>query len=286
MTIAEAIERMKAECGTSWHGIPIAEEHTRDQVLFGSTDALCTGIAVCIYPSVEVIRRAAALGCNLIVSHEALFWNHGDHTDWLAGNTTFEHKRALLEEAGTCVWRNHDHIHAGLMIDGARRDGIFYGMASELGWTSYIEEGEGEAADRFPCRFSIPTTNARELVNTLITRFGIHGVRALGNLEAPVTRVIVPMHIQGNQNHDRALIQTMDHDNINMVLAMELVDFTVAEYVRDAAQLGEPRCLVQIGHFNLEELGMRWYARHLKETFPDAPVYMVAAGDGYTYIGA
>ena len=111
MLISEVIQKVKNYCQGAWRGIPIKEETTRDKVLYGETDRECTGIVTTIYASIEVIRKAHELGANLIVSHEACFWNHGDHTDWLQDNTAFQKKRELLDRHGICVWHNHDHIH-------------------------------------------------------------------------------------------------------------------------------------------------------------------------------
>ena len=91
MKISEAIAKIKAyHKGTGFNGEPINEEKTRDKVLFGSPDQELKGIVTTCYASVEVIQKAIDVGANLIISHEALFWNHGDHTDWLQDNKTRE----------------------------------------------------------------------------------------------------------------------------------------------------------------------------------------------------
>ena len=78
--------------GIQNNGQWIDESTTRDKVLYGDIDTECTGIASTCFASVEVIERAHKLGLNLIICHEALFWNHGDHTDWLEkdNNSVFE----------------------------------------------------------------------------------------------------------------------------------------------------------------------------------------------------
>mgnify|MGYP003300177136 CR=1 FL=1 len=95
--ISEVIEIVKKNC--KGYGV-IDEEKTRDKVLYGSVDKECTGIVTTIYASPEVIKKAAEFGANFIICHEACFWNHGDHTDWLVRNKTFLQKKALLEEYG------------------------------------------------------------------------------------------------------------------------------------------------------------------------------------------
>ena len=134
MKIQTAIDRIKAyHRGISRDGNPIDPEKTRDKVLYGDTDRELTGIVTCIWASTEVIREARKLGCNLIMPHEALFWNHGDHQDWLQDNRTYQAKAKLLDEAGITVWRNHDHMHTGIPYNGGYVDGILQAAGEPLG---------------------------------------------------------------------------------------------------------------------------------------------------------
>ena len=81
----------------------IDDEKSRDQILFGDTDKECTGIVTTIYASADVIAKAAEMNANLIIAHESLFWNHGDHTDWLENNRSFQMKKRLFKISCGCV---------------------------------------------------------------------------------------------------------------------------------------------------------------------------------------
>lgn len=202
MLISEVIDGVKAYCGHDWGG-PIMDDTTRDQVLWGPVDVECTGIVTTCFASADVIRQAHARGANLIICHEALFWNHGDHTCWLAGNKTFAAKRALLEECGITVWRLHDHIHSGIPEDGRLVDGIFMGLADKLGWRDYVR---GDTVR--PMEFEIPETSAGELARFLVGRLGLAGTRIVGDADARVRTVLVPMHLIGQ--FDDATTARMD----------------------------------------------------------------------------
>lgn len=280
MKIRDVIDVMKRQCADESSAHLIQNGTSRDQVLFGNPDCVCTGIAVCIYPSIEVIRRAVELGCNFIVTHESLFWNHGDQRDWLSENSAFRAKCALLEHNDICVWRNHDCIHAGVKVDGIRRDGIFYGVAERLQWVDYMIDPQS----CFPQDYVIPECSARELGKELADTFGLKSVRLIGRPDARVSRVHLPLHIQG-RSADRDLISRINDEEINCLIALELVDFTVCEYVRDASSLGENRCIFSVGHFNVEQLGMEWYAGYLRRQLSSSiPVHMISIGDMYDYI--
>ena len=106
MLIQTVIDNIKEYHKGVFEGKQIDEQTTRDKVLYGNPHQECTGIITTCWASVDVIREAAKRGANLIIAHEALFWNHGDHTDWLQeeNNQSFLAKKKLLDEAGI-VWR-------------------------------------------------------------------------------------------------------------------------------------------------------------------------------------
>lgn len=278
MLISEVIDGVKAYCGHDWGG-PIMDDTARDQVLWGPVDVECTGIVTTCFASADVIRQAHARGANLIICHEALFWNHGDHTCWLAGNKTFAAKRALLEECGITVWRLHDHIHSGIPEDGRLVDGIFMGLADKLGWRDYVR---GDTVR--PMEFEIPETSAGELARFLVGRLGLAGTRIVGDADARVRTVLVPMHLIGQ--FDNATTARMD-SGFDCLVTMEATDFTTSEYVRDSAQLGLGKAMICIGHFNVEEPGMEYMLRWLSRAIgADVPASFVASGDPWTYVTA
>lgn len=144
MLISEAIQKTKNFCCSidAFTGNPIDPVTTRDKVTYGNTDQECTGIITCIWPTAHIIDEARKSGANLIITHEALFWNHGDHQDVVADNSAFIAKKELLDNWGGAIWRCHDYIHAGVPVeeDGSMADGIFYGFAWKLGWLGYRRE--------------------------------------------------------------------------------------------------------------------------------------------------
>lgn len=94
------------------------------------------------------------------------------------------------------------------------------------------------------------------------------------------------MHILGVPEHDTAEINRMDEESIDALVTMEFIDFTTCEYVRDAAMLGQGKCAITVGHFNLEEPGMEYMARWLPLALGDGcpRVDFVPMGDTYQYV--
>ena len=288
MLISEVIQRVKDYSGgiDSFTGKPIDEETTRDKVLYGDTAQECTGIVTCIWPTVDLIKRARELGANCIISHEAIFWNHGDHQDTVGDTAAFKAKKELLDDWGGAVWRCHDFIHSRVPIDTDRAmaDGIFYGLADKLGWLDYrVGDDRG-----FCLEYEIPETDATELARELVAKLDLNGTRITGDSHARVRRVRIPMHVTGEAKSDTHEINETDARGDDCLMTMEFIDFTTCEYIRDAGMLGQNKCAITIGHFNLEEPGMEYMVHWLPEALgTDAiPTTFVRMEDTYRYVVA
>lgn len=280
MKISELIEVIKNYHKGDVEGVTIDDETTRDQILYGDPNVDCTGIITTCWATIEVIKEAIKKNANFIICHEALFWNHGDKQDWLIKNKNqvYFEKRKLLGEYGIVVWRDHDYIHSGIpMEDGSYRDGIFYGVAKLLNWHNCFSE-----RDTFESiNFEISEISAKELASKIIEIFHLNGVKFIGNPNARINKVKLPMHIIGGAND---LINEAEKEDINCFLTMELSDFTFTEYVRDAAMLELDRCIIAMGHFNIEEPGMWYMAQWLQDIIPEEiDIEFVQSGDNYQY---
>lgn len=276
MKIVTVIEKMKAYHKGEFAGKKIDETTTRDKILYGNPDQECTGIITSCWASVDVIKAAIKAKANLIIAHEALFWNHGDHTEWLeeSKNETFLKKKQLLDEYGIVVWRNHDYIHSGIpMKDGSYTDGIFYGVAEKLGWTKYIVKDV-----RNPLHYEIPETSVKDLAAFLVDKLNLNGVKILGNLENKVKKVRIPFHVLGDANDNI-------NEDVDCFLTMEIVDFTLAEFIRDSSMLEICKTAICMGHFNLEEPGMEYMIQYIPIALnEDIACQYVQSGDMYQYV--
>lgn len=105
-----------------------------DGLIFGDPEQECSGIVTTVYASIDVIRKAAELGANLIVTHESTFFNNKDETDWLEGNRVHEAKKRLLEQHHIVIFRDHDGMHH----PEGDKDYIFHYIAKVLGWEPYV----------------------------------------------------------------------------------------------------------------------------------------------------
>lgn len=285
MLVQEIIDKIKNYSrGLQNNGQPIDEEKTRDKVLFGTTDKECTGIVTTCFASVEVIEKAHEVGANFIICHEALFWNHGDHTDWLEEekNQVYLRKKDLLEEYDMTVWRDHDYIHSGIPDgNGGWYDGIFRGFLHDVGLEQYYVRHVGNEI-RFggiPIQVCIPEgIKVKDLARKIIDGANLNGIRLIGNEETVVRNICIPMHCLGYG--DSQTISFLDSKNIDCLITMELIDYTVNEYMRDGMYLGDNKAILAAGHFNVEEPGMKYMLKWLPECIGnEIPMTYIQSGD-------
>ncbi len=105
--------------------------------------------------------------------------------------------------------------------------------------------------------YEIPETTARKLAH-----YRLHGFCFIGNPDTVIKRVYVTGHILGHLSDSDSISKINDED-INCLITPELVNFTVAEYIRDEGMLKEDRCIFAHDHFNYEEIRIEWYAGYL-----------------------
>jgi hypothetical protein len=84
----------------------------------------------------DVLRRAAAAGKNLVITHEPTFYNDRDLVADLESDPVYLSKQRFIAEHDLVVWRFHDHAHA------MRPDPLVAGSARALGWTPYASPTE------------------------------------------------------------------------------------------------------------------------------------------------
>ena len=263
--------------------------HGCDDWKAGDTDSECTGVVTALSPTVNVIKKTAELGANLIIAHEPTFYTSLDEPGWFEDfpNSVYEEKKKLLDEHGISVWRDHDHMHAH------QPDGIFTGVLKYLGWEN---DCTVESSDAGFAHFivKIPKTTVGELCQKLIDTIGLNGLRYIGDPSAEVSTLAIvghlyPMHIDKTRKDGKPLeygvqiIDTLEH-KADVILPGEIIEWTVLSYVRDAVQLGKAKAVINLGHFNWEELGMKYAQEWISELVAGAvPVTYVPSEDMWRF---
>lgn len=95
-------------------------------------------------------------------------------------------------------------------------------------------------------------------------------------------KICIPYHILGDARRE---IIAADKGEVDCFLTMEAVDFTLSEYIRDAAMTGQNKAIISIGHFNLEEYGMEYLLTYIHKAIKtDIPCRFIQSGDMYQYV--
>lgn len=259
-----------------------------DGYKIGDPEAVCTGIVCALVPTVEVIRKTAELGCNLLYVHEGTFYCTPDYPDWRAGftNRVYEEKRALIEDNGITIWRDHDHAH------WHDPDSIFTGVIKYLGWEEYYKGFE-----KMTRYFEFPDMTTGKMIEILKEKLSLNGIRFIGNPQDQIRKVALVGHLIPNiferhtakgdayfPEYSTEVIRLMEEKGVDAIIPGEVVDWTTMSYIRDAVQLGKVKAAFNIGHFNMEELGMKYAADWIPELIgKEVPVHYVPTGDIYKF---
>ena len=259
-----------------------------DSFKCGDPDAECTGVVCAMSPTINVIRKAIDLGANLIVVHEPTFYTSADEDGWFEefGNVIYEEKRKLLDDHGIAIWREHDHMHFN------DPDSIFAGVLKYMGWEdkAQIDTDTGLYAHYL---VEIEETSVEGLCHQLIDTIGLNGARIVGDPKARVSRIALVGHLfpsdykrkDGSKGeYSVKVIETLEK-KADLIIPGEVIDWTVLSYIRDAVQLGHIKAAVCIGHYNWEELGMRYMKDWLPGLLEDkVKVTYVPSEDMYSYV--
>ena len=237
----------------------VDRERTVDTVKFGDPTRQVSTVAVCWYPSLVALRAAAELGCDLVVTHEPLFWEHRDPPDH--PNRDREpglSRRRLLEEAGMTVLRCHD------AWDNWPQIGIRDSWAKWLGLTRFLAED----ATRWHAVYAIDPEPLRQFaahVAERIAPLGEDSVQVIGDPERIVSRPAVGVGCGG--------------PGLDMIAAgadVLIVCYDGASYWQRRQQYTEAgAAVIAVEHGTCEIPGIENLAKYLAETFPQWTVHHV-----------
>ncbi|MEP7291707.1 MAG: Nif3-like dinuclear metal center hexameric protein [Chloroflexota bacterium] len=245
---------------TAIPGAPFAE--TVDVVKTGDPSQGVTGIITTFLASQAVLERAVELGANFIITHEPVFYNHLDETDWLADDPVYLAKRKLIDEHGLVVWRFHDYWHRH------KPDGIITGVAQALGWTSYFDPAN-------PYAVTIPMLPLSDLVAYVSDKLACPSPRVIGSPDMPCSVVSLMVGAPGGKWQITAL------RGVDVLIAGEVNEWDTTEWVRDANRQGLRKALIVVGHALSEEAGMAYLVDWLSPLVPGVAITHVPSGDPF-----
>lgn len=255
LTAGPVIERIKEHLGAPWRG------GTTDTFKSGGEDSKVTGIATSVMSTFDVIKRAAASGKNMVITHEPTFWLGNDDVRSFANDLVFQKKMEFIRDNNIVIWRFHDHLHA------RQPDLTAVGLAEALGWDKHVRKDD-------PRVYVLPPVRLRELAKDVEKRLQIHAMRVIGDPEARVSRAAL---LQGTPPFHASTVLP----KVDVVVAGEQREWEGVEYAVDANTAGERKGMILIGHWVSEDQGMRVCADWLKTFISEVPVQWIPAGDPF-----
>lgn len=254
----DIIEMIKDHVTCDWR------QKTVDTFKAGNPDREITGIACTFIPTMDVLKKAKALNCNLIITHEPTFYNHLDETEQFSNDPVYLAKLKFIEDNGMVIWRFHDHWHR------TQPDGIMEGMLKKLNW-------EKNVVSRNPMLLEFPQMYVGEFARELKRIFDDSPVRVIGDPDMSFTKVAFDPGAPGYMSH----IKLLERDDVEVLVGGEVPEWESITYVRDASGAGMKKAMILLGHGNSEEAGMEYCATWLKGFIKDIPIHFVASGDPF-----
>jgi putative NIF3 family GTP cyclohydrolase 1 type 2 len=258
LTAGQVIDRIKTNVGIPWRA------QTVDNIIAGSAETPVKGIATTMMATLDVVRRAAASGKNMVITHESTFFSHQDRTEQLLQDPTYQFKLDFLNQNNIVVFHFHDHWH------GRKPDGIAVGMMRELGWEKYADPQN-------PKSFTFPEVSLARLAREMETKLKIRTMRVVGDPKLPVRRVLASW---GNVSQTPG-IPFFARPEVDVLVIGETHEWELVEYAQDTIAAGKKKALIVLGHVVSEQAGMKYCAEWLKEFIKEVPIEFIAAEEPF-----
>lgn len=240
----------------------VSIENNVDELQFGDPNTVVTGIATTFLATQEVIEKAKALGINLIISHEGIFYSHYFNPKIAEDNSVYQKKCQTLKESGIAIYRYHDYTHR------YSPDVITAGLLKKLDWESYEVENKQIASI-----LELPEMTVEAIIAHIKNKLGISTVRYIGNLSMPCRRAGI---LVGYRGSGETTIPLVEKENLDIVVYGEGPEWETPEYIRDAVYQGKNKALIVLGHRESEAAAMDYLAQELQEKFSTVPVKFIS----------
>jgi putative NIF3 family GTP cyclohydrolase 1 type 2 len=222
------------------------------------------GIATTMMATLDVMKRAAAGGKNMVITHEPTFYSHQDNIEQLKDDPVYRFKTEFIREHKMVSFHFHDHWHR------RSADGIALGMARELSWEKYADPDNLRV-------FTIPQMPLARLAKDIQSSLKPRTMRVLGDPQLSIKRVNASWGYI-SQFPGITLAARADTD---LFVCGETREWEVVEYVQDMIASGRKKALIVLGHVVSEQSGMKYCAEWLKAFIPEVPIDFVPASEPF-----
>jgi putative NIF3 family GTP cyclohydrolase 1 type 2 len=257
LTALRVVDRIQANVGVPWR------DTTIDGFKAGDPATSVTGVATTVMATMDVLRRAAAAGQNLVITQEPTFYSANDDLGNRAADPVYLAKKAFIDQQRLVVWRFSDHWSARQPNESASA------LAATLGW----------GGNRLPDAeqiYQLPETTLGEMVAHVRSRLNMRGgLRLVGQ---PAMRVRTVFVSPGTTAVPSTVLNLRRAD---VVLAGEPREWEVVPYTLDTWSADRGKALIALGRVISEAPGMQACAVWIKSIVPEVPVEAIPGADPY-----
>ena len=269
-TAGQFVERVQAALGGEW------ATDGPDGFKAGDPNTPVKGVATTAMATLDVLRRAAEAGANLIFTHEPTFFGRQDgpapppeegrspfFRGLSANDPVYLAKKEFIEKNAMVVYRLHDNWLS------RRRPDMTAGLADSVGWSGFRVSGDDAL-------YEIPAASAQQVVEMLRQKLNIRGgLRAVGDRTARVRRVLL------YPGFTTPAVMWARYSDADLFVTGEVREWENTFYAADMFTAGEKHGLVTLGRVVSEDPGMRVCAEWLKTVAGGVPTRWIPAGDLY-----
>ncbi|HNT76941.1 MAG TPA: Nif3-like dinuclear metal center hexameric protein [Anaerolineae bacterium] len=256
MTIQAFINRLKTSLGVAWRETAI------DDFLYGNPNDELKNVAVTMMATQAVLEEAVRRDCNLIITHEPLFYNHHHQFQSLLNDPVYLAKEAYLREHRLCVFHLHDNLHH------PRLDYIALGMAHRLHWEAYRTDETFKA-------FKMPGVTLGQMIGELEAALEPAALKYIGDKDVAYDNVLTSWGFMMMENGVKLLNR---YENCVLITG-ETHEWELVEYVHDAHQMGLRKALIMTGHMVSEESGVEFFCNYLQGKSPSRAISYIKTND-------
>src|SRR5689334_20416555 len=156
-TVNEVIGKIKQNVQPRW------TTTKTDTIVIGNAFDTVSGIATCMFADMDILKRAVAAHCNLIITHEPIFYNATNTIPgFMETDKVLNEKIAYIKENNLTIFWFHDNAHI------TRPDQILQGLANELKW---------KIISTSPWILEVKKETLTSLATAIQRHFNVEGIR-------------------------------------------------------------------------------------------------------------
>ena len=119
----------------------------------------------------------------------------------------------------------------------------------------------------------------RDIIENIKEKLGLLNPRIVGKTSGKVTKIRLNLGHRSSDSY-REVAEGLDFE---LVIGGELCEWLDAEPIRDAAQLGDQKTILILGHAGSEKYSMKVLAKEIDGKFDGAEARYFDCGELYTY---